>query len=102
MPHRQKVAGFDQAGVRRNEIAGKQNDIAGHQFRCWNVYALSVSKCFDRQTDPLAQTLGGILRLALLRHVQDDGHKNNSGDDDKARDVSGQSRHAGGEQQDCD
>ena len=85
-----KVTGFDQTSVRRDEIArAKQNDIAGNQFRCRDVNALSVPKCFDRQADPLAQTLGGILRLALLRHVQDDGHKNNSGDNDKARNVSG-------------
>ena len=50
----------------------------------------------------LAQTLGGILRLTLLRHVENDGDQDNGRDDGEARDVAGKCRNGRRKKQDQD
>ena len=81
-----EVARFDQPGIGGYEIAGREkNDIAGHDLRRWNVDRRSIAKRLGGKRDLLAQTLRGVLGLALLHHVEDHGHHHDGGDDDEAR-----------------
>jgi hypothetical protein len=95
-----EVAGFDQPGIGGHEIAGREkNDIARYDLPHWDIDWLSVAKRLSRKCNLLAQLLSGVLGLALLRHVEDHGHDHNDGDDDEARDVSGECRYGRREEQ---
>ncbi len=98
-----EVARFDQPGIGGYEIAGREkNDIAGHDLRRGNVDRRSIAKRLGGKRDLLAQTLRGVLGLALLHYVEDHGHHHDGGDDDEARNVAGKRRYARGEEQNQD
>ena len=86
-----EVAGFDQPGIGRYEIASREkNDIAGNDIRRWNVDCAAIAKHFGGKRHLLAQTLSSILGLALLCHVEDHGHQHDDCDNDEARNVPGE------------
>ena len=98
-----KVAGFDQPRIGGHEIAGgEKKDIAGHDLRRGNIDRLSIAKRLGGERNLLAQALGGVLGLALLRHVEDHGHEHDDGDDDEARNVAGERRYGRREKQNQD
>ena len=98
-----EIARFDQPAIGGHEIAGREkNDVAGHDLRRGNVDRLSIAKRFGGKRDLLAQPLGGVLGLALLRHVENYGHQHNGGDDDEARNVPGERRYGRREEQNQD
>ena len=71
-------------------------------MRCRDVDRLSVAQRLGGKRDLLAQTLGGVLGLALLRHVEDHRHQHDGGNDDEARNVAGERRDGGSEEQNQD
>ncbi len=98
-----EIAGFNQSGIGGPEIAGGEKNVgAGHDLNRGNVDRLSVAKRLGGKRNLRAQALGGVLGLALLRHVEDNRHQQNGRDDDEARDVARERRDGGGEEQNQD
>ena len=98
-----KIAGLDQPSIRGHEIPRRQkHDIAGYDLRGRNIDRRPIAKHFGGNRNPLGEAVGRGLRLVLLRHIQDYGHKHDCGDDGKTRNVSGGRGHGSGEEKNQD
>ncbi|OQA17491.1 MAG: hypothetical protein BWY63_02382 [Chloroflexi bacterium ADurb.Bin360] len=66
-----QVDGFDEAHIRRNEIAGFQvNDIAGHQLAGGYRYTLPIAQYLAFRRRHLLQCGEGFLGFALLDYTE--------------------------------